>query len=356
MLSLRETCLALSVALVLQGCSGLPAAEESPKVEGAPSPAEGPQDPKATVRERLRDLPAGQLPTSTRARPDPARDQFAREPISVEIDETIEAQGQAPRAADVRVTGNYLKAYLQRAGFPIVLSSDRPPFSITGTVRVGFHDEIRALDRVVGWRYRAAGSIVIFDREGKELAKIDIPEFLQENARSEVSAALQVRRYLSKLLWDDLFARRNVLGRSDVPRRLDALSVEPGTTEFEEAGDPQTPDTVEDVVRSVADAGLGAVPYLLEYLSDERTVRLPTKIAALQSSDPERVKVFHVADKILEEIFQKVSRLPLGCTREERFTVTAGWEGEWARFCPSFRALRAAEAELRARRAKATTR
>jgi hypothetical protein len=356
MMLFRGTCLLACVALALEACAGLSAVEARPRAEDAPPVPEAAPAPKTSPSERLRDLPADKLPALTRAKPDPTREQLTREQVSVEFDETVEAKGNPRRAADVRVAENYVKAYLLRAGFPIVESDAGPSLSITGTVRAAFRDEILSLGRVVGWRYRASASIAVFDREGKELAKIDLPEFFQENARSEFSAALQVRRYLAKLLWDELLSKRDILGRPEVLGVLDGLCMEAGTTEFGDSPASEAPETVEEVVKVVADSGLKAVPYLLEALSDERTVRLPTKIASLQSRDPDRVKVFHVADKILEEIFQKVSRLPLECTREERFAVTAGWEGEWARFCPPYRAWRAAEAERRAQRAKASGR
>jgi hypothetical protein len=60
-----------------------------------------------------------------------------------------------------------------------------------------------------------------------------------------------------------------------------------------------------------------------------------------------------MADKVLEEIFQKVSRMSLETDARTRLVIVKGWENEWARFCPSFAALQARQREAQAAR-KAT--
>jgi hypothetical protein len=52
---------------------------------------------------------------------------------------------------------------------------------------------------------------------------------------------------------------------------------------------------------------------------------------------PTDLKIYHLADKTLEEIFQKVSRMELKTPPQLRFYIIAGWENEWRRFCKPFR-------------------
>ena len=79
------------------------------------------------------------------------------------------------------------------------------------------------------------------------------------------------------------------------------------------------------------------MPYMLEALSDTRSVLMRSNYPGLNEKNRSALKVFHIADKVLEEIFQKVSRMGLETTAKGRFRVMKGWEHEWRRFCPPFR-------------------
>ena len=95
--------------------------------------------------------------------------------------------------------------------------------------------------------------------------------------------------------------------------------------------------TTEGVIARLADRGLAVVPYMLEALSDTRPVVMPSSYPGLSEENRSELTVSHIADKVLEEIFQKISRMSLATTEKERFRIMSGWEQEWRRFCPPFR-------------------
>ena len=81
-----------------------------------------------------------------------------------------------------------------------------------------------------------------------------------------------------------------------------------------------------------------------------RPVKVNAHYPGLTASNTEKLRIYHLADKALEDIFQKVSRLNLDMPARARSLVIRGWEAEWARFCPSFREALAAEAGARSPR------
>ena len=103
------------------------------------------------------------------------------------------------------------------------------------------------------------------------------------------------------------------------------------------------PLTTEQVVSRLADIGFPAVPYLLDAMTDERVVRLDSDYPGLKGRNLEDLRVYHIADKALEEIFQKVSRMGLDVTADDvehhrlRRVILLGWENEWRRFAKAFR-------------------
>ena len=95
--------------------------------------------------------------------------------------------------------------------------------------------------------------------------------------------------------------------------------------------------TTEDVIARLVARGLSIVPYMLEALADTRSVVMRSSYPGLNEKNRSELKVFHIADKVLEEIFQKVSRMGLATTAKGRFRIMKGWEHEWRRFCPPLR-------------------
>lgn len=303
----------------------LPADETPPPPREQPAPV-APDSPKI-----LPPLPAKDLPLQTRPKLDPARDQYVRVPVFVKIDEEIQPSLGPHYKPDVLVLKPYLERYLRRAGYPIVEKPEDAKFRVEGEFTGKFHSTLTVQGRIAGWKYKGASKLRISDSEGREIEVFDVPEVFQENVRSEESNVLHLRRYMAKLQWDRMVATGAVFTQKEALRWLSGLVSEVASDE---------PTTADDAISALVDMGFPAVPYLIEALTDTRIVRVESKYPGLRGRNLDDLRVYHIADKALEEIFQKVSRMSLDVSpimQPERSLIQKGWENEWKRFCKPFR-------------------
>ena len=309
----------LLVILVLQSGGRVPAGQ----AEKAP----GKPDKKAQKRPPIPRLPAEQLPKRTRVRPDPAKSQVELDTIHVSIEEMAQTMVGKRYTPQTRVVENYLSEYLRRAGYRILENPARARYRISGRISTIFDTELILRNKIIAWKY--AGSIVVKLRDinGKVLQEITIPEVFRLNVKNEKSAIWDLRRYLAHIIYTGLCLEGKVLTNKEVVDLIESLAVD----SFDRVEDIEAAGVIE----KLADHGLEAVPYLLHALTDTRTVMVTARYPKLEV--PTDLKIYHIADKALEEIFQKVSRLELKMPARLRFYIIAGWENEWRRFCTPFR-------------------
>jgi hypothetical protein len=323
--------------------------------------------PGAQEPERLPEVPKDKLPPLTRPKLDPAKDQYLLEGVHVKIEETQKSSSGEVQAPRVPVIENYLKEYFRRAGHPIVDTPAGASWRIEGSFSGVFDKTLIFRGRTLAWKAQGSGKLRVLDRESRELEVWELPAFAREGLQGEPSAFLEVERYGAKLLWDRLTREGKVFTKHEVVALLESLApaeeAKEGKAEENREAKPEenkearaqenkearegkaggeTPAaasglTAEEVARRLAERGLEAVPYLIDALTDTRTVRLPSSYPGLDRLGLEALKVYHVVDKALEDIFQKVSRMDLQTTEKHRYVVIRGWENEWRRFCPPFR-------------------
>ncbi|MGQ9589110.1 MAG: hypothetical protein ACUVYA_02320, partial [Planctomycetota bacterium] len=305
-------------------------------------PAANPLSEGRSARDLLAPLPKEKLPPRTRPAPDPAKDRFSRDPVFVRVGEVVTPREGPDYVPDVLVVQNYLQAYFARAGHPAAAEAEKAAWRIEGSVKLAFHTTLQALGKDIAWKYRAEATIRVLDASGEERDRFEIPEAFRESTRSETSAVLEVRRYLAKVVWDRLFHQGKFFGNPKAEWLLNSLALE-GPSASTEADRPE-PATGDETVAALAGMGLEAVPHLIEALVDDRPILKKATYPGLTEETAPYLRVYHLADKALEEIFQKVSRLSLETERtmtprekaRVRAAVIAGWENEWSRFCPSF--------------------
>lgn len=316
------------------------AARDEEKV--AVTAAENPLSEGRSVRDLLPPLPKEKLPPRTRQAPDPVKDRFSRDPVFVRVEEIVTPRAGPEYVPDVPVVQNYLQAYFARAGHPAAGAAEKAAWRIEGSVKLAFHTTLGALGKDIAWKYRAEASIRVLDASGEERDRFDVPEAFRESTRSETSAVLEVRRYLAKVIWDRLFHQGKIFGNARAEWLVNCLALE-GTSPSAE-GERSEPATADEAIAALVGMGLEAVPHLIEALVDDRPVLKKSTYPGLTEETAPYLRVYHLADKALEEIFQKVSRLGLDTERtmtprekaRVRAAVIAGWENEWSRFCPSF--------------------
>lgn len=314
---------AVGLLAAIAGGPGVVRAGDDPGQAG-----DGTKAPAETRKLEMPELTKGQLPEKTRTAPDPKTTQYTRGAVSIAVVEEVRPVQGGSFSPPVNVVGTYLEEYLRRAGFDV-----RPAdgagvdYRLRGRVIVDYDEALTFRDEIIGWRYRGTARLTLEDPKGKALEELKVPEVFRTSSKDEKTAILDVRRLVAKRLHDLLFVQGRVFARREVVRLLATLTVEPD--------DVAEPLTAEEVIARIADRGLEGVPYLLEAMTDTRMVLAESDYPGLE--DPADLRVYHIADKALEEIFQKVSRLPLRAAPAHRYVVTLGWENEWRRFCPPFR-------------------
>lgn len=304
---------------------------ESPpgkKGQGAP---ELPVPPVQTGagKDRVPEIPKEQLPKLTRPRPDPVKVQYTQVPIYAEVFEKVRLMDDpVDRIPVVPVVQNYLVGYFGRAGFPVEKEPAAAAYRIEGSVEVKFVTDLKLRGKTIAWKFSAESVVRILDALGREVDRSEVRGLDRVNVKSEDSAVWDLRRVVAKQHHDNLFFKGKVFSNRQVADLIELWAKDPLEAE--------TPVRGEQVVERIADLGLAAVPYLLEALTDTRTVLVETEYPGIKT--PEDLRVYHLADKALEEIFQKVSRLRIDTPEHHRFVIIKGWENEWRRFCPPFRA------------------
>ncbi|MCZ6795433.1 MAG: hypothetical protein O7J95_17660 [Planctomycetota bacterium] len=299
--------------------------ETAKKAGGDPEKGadEKPKKPGAPV---IPELPRDQLPPRTRAKPDPKK-QYVKETVYVKVAETARARRGKAYTPRVPVIQQYLGEYFRRAGYPVVSSAESADYRVEGSFETAFLKVITFREQVIAWKYRGKVTLQVLGRQGRVAQKIDVPEYTRDSVKDEKSCILDMRRYFAKELYDEMFNEGPVFANKPVAGLLAALNVDPLEAEEPLSGN--------EIIQRLADVGLPAVPYLLEAMTDTGDVLAETEYPGLARL--EDLKVYHVADKVLEEIFQKVSRMDLATDDYRRLIITLGWENEWRRFCPPFR-------------------
>ena len=286
-------------------------------------PAEAGVKKKSPIPE----LSAEQLPKQTRVRPDPVKAQVELDTIHVSIEEMAQTMDGKRYTPQTRVVQNYLGEYLRRAGYRVIENPSKARYRIIGRISTIFDTELILRNKIIAWKYAGTITARLQDANAKVLQEINIPEVFRLNVKSEKSAIWDLRRFLAHNIYSELCLKGETLTDGKIIGLIESLAVD-------------SFDRVEDieagaVVEKLADHGLAAVPYLLHALTDTRTVFAKAQYPGLKV--PTDLKIYHLADKALEEIFQKVSRMELKTPPQLRFYIIAGWENEWRRFCKPFR-------------------
>jgi hypothetical protein len=319
----RLAFLLLAAHSALSACARYEDEEEGPSPQVQPKP-----------NESVPPLPQEKLPPRTREKPDPEGLQFRREAVHVRVDARVAPSSGPVGPPSTPVFEEHIKEYLRRFGHPVTDRAEEATYIVEGTFEAAWKSDVVFQRRTIAYEVKGSSTLRVLTREGEEIDAFEVPETLRVNVVSEESGFVDLGRYTAKLQWENLSRRSKRLARPQVVQLLEHLVVVDPGGETETGAVPESADVA---VKRLADLGLEAVPYLIEALTDTRPVSLPSTYPGLEEQGAAGLKVYHVADKALEEIFQKVSRMGLTTTDEQRFVIIRGWENEWRRFCPSYR-------------------
>lgn len=318
-------------------------------------PAEAAEDSETTP---IPEIPDDELPPATAERPDPQKDEFIRPSVIINIDEYIEPRTGQPYVPKVRVFEEYIAEYFRRAGHTVIKSDAsaqekaRASFVVAGSFLAKYDKVLKFRGNSFAIKYLAEAAIDVMDPSGKVLSHAAVQDLPAEailpdigtrtdglipdptkkgqaKRPDEFHAVIDLRRKSAQNLWRQMFHRKGPFGDGEIPQLIASLKQEDPEAEDEPDGNT--------VLSKLIARRFDAVPYLLEALSDTSPVVVPASYPGLTPANANKLALYHLADKGLEEIFQKVSRMGLDTPDEHRFLIIRGWEQEWRRFCQSFR-------------------
>ena len=236
------------------------------------------------------ELAADQLPKQTRARPDPAKSQVELDAIHVTIVEMPQTMPGKRNTPQTSVVKNNHREYLPRPRYRIVENPAKARYRVSGKISTIFDTELILRNKIIAWKYAGTISAKLQDANGKVLQEMDIPEVFRLNVKSEKSAIWDLRRFLAHLIYSELCLKGDELTNGKIVSLIESLAVD----SFDQVEDIEA----SAVVEKLADHGLQAVPYLLQALTDTRTVMVKAVYPGLKV--PTDLKIYHLADKVLE--------------------------------------------------------
>ncbi len=303
------------------------------------------------VDERLKPIPKDKLPKATRTKPDPKKEQFKKVPVFVSCDEIIIPRNGELYAPNLPVIQPYLASYFARAGYKVVDTLQEAKYIIVGNFEGAFVKELKFEGVLVAVNFGGEVSFEVLDQKQKIIdsftmkgidAEATIPKLNKKKTKKKTSqkepklpeehyAVIDLRRKIAKEVWKRLYHKKGLFSDGKVSKLIESVTVDSLEAENPLSGD--------QVLEELVKARFQAVPYLLEALTDTRVVLAPFKYPGLTPLNSEQLRVYHFADKVLEEIFQKVSRMGLDTPDKHRFIIIQGWQNEWKRFCPAWKKI-----------------
>jgi hypothetical protein len=260
---------------------------------------------------------AGILSGCTREEPRASR--LDRGTVHVAIAETLDGI-----PTDTNIAQTLITRTLLHRGFHLA-SAEEARYLVEGRLACTYHKELKMtfgeVQQLLEHQWLAEFTLTLTDRgpggKGPEDSEtFSFPEPMR-NGRTDPELARRDIRRRAATDMAKLIAKGRIVGDPQVRQLLDALQ------------DPFDPRRFDDVEREIVDLGARAVPYLLDALLDTRPVRMVGSYPDFEKFDPEDLKVYHLADRMLSEILARNAALDLLSTEPRRLQVITGWTWAW---------------------------
>jgi len=257
------------------------------------------------------------LPGCERSAPAPVR--LDRGTIHVGIAETLDGVPTDTNIAQLLITRTLL-----HHGFHLAPASEAR-YRVEGRLTCTYHKELKMtlgeVEQLLEHQWLAEFALTVTDRgpEGKgpeDVESFSFPEPMRNGRTDPELARRDIRRRAATDMAKTI-GRGRIIGDAEVRQLLDALQ------------DPYDPRGFDEIERDIVALGARAVPYLLEALLDTRPVRMVGSYPDLEKFDPEDLKVYHLADRMLSDLLSRHAALDLLSTETRRLQVITGWTWAW---------------------------
>lgn len=238
----------------------------------------------------------------------------------LDVTETLEGEPTTPNITDLFITRRLL--YL---GFERVEDPAAADYRIEGSVVCTYYQDhqFHYYDHSVHLehQFQAVVKCTLTEVAGKDGQEprtevFDFPEPLIYGREKMDDARRDIRRDAGTLLANRLCSGK-LLGDPQLVGLMNSL------------GDGASPKTFNAVIDELVKVGKRSVPYLLEALADDRTVKLTGEYPGLDASNREKFYYYHVADAALKRILRAESGLGIDSTEDYLLNVQAGWTWKW---------------------------
>lgn len=245
--------------------------------------------------------------------------QLDRGTIHVSIAETLDGVPTDLNIAQLLIT----RALLQH-GFELA-PKDEARFRVEGGLTCTFHQELMMhlgeVSQLLENQWNAEFTVTLTDR-GPELSgpgdteSFTFPEPMMNGRTDPELARRDIRRRAATKMIEHLVTGR-MFSDPAVAQLLNALQ------------DPYDPRLFNEIEAEIIALGPHAVPHLLIALTDKRPVRPLGEYPGLESAEPDDLKVYHLADRMLSEILGRYPGLDIVSTDDRRMQVITGWTWAW---------------------------
>ncbi|MHC4935015.1 MAG: hypothetical protein ACYTGJ_02240 [Planctomycetota bacterium] len=239
--------------------------------------------------------------------------------VHIEIREMMSGEAP-PRNIAQELVG---RSFLQH-GFRLA-SPEEARYLVRGVLDCVYHKELtielEGVSTTLEHQWDSTFNLEIVDREqgsgGEPVVKtFSFPEPLRNGRTDDELARRDIRRRAASMMLGMVW-RDPELGDPPVAQLISALV------------DPFEPRTFNELERALVELGPRAVPFLLESLSDTRTVGPEGEYPDLAAFNRDQLKVYHLADRVLAEVLLRYPALDLLSTNDRRFKVIIGWTWAW---------------------------
>ncbi len=250
--------------------------------------------------------------------PAPALD---RGTIAIVLAETLDGETTQVNIADLLITRSLLQHGYRLA------PKGKARFLVEGTLTCTYFRHttmtLGGVEQHLQHQWHARFDCTVTDRgeKGKrskepKIESFSFPEPLMDGRRDPTAAKRDIRRRAATDMAMRL-TRGELLGNPEIPQLLDALL------------DPYEPRTFNEIEEDLVTQGPAAVPYLIQALTDVRTVRPAGVYLDLKEFNKEELKVYHLADHALSAILDRAEGLDLLSTKDRRLNVITAWSWVW---------------------------